>query len=215
MDSERIAHDATRAASSGSQRLPTQVFRERWEAHWIAEQRKASDVVTYADREDVAGNTRDGAHANNFSTESAGEWPLAARPARTMNAHSSDTGMPVPESQSLAREVFTENLLTLRDEVAVRLAAAQASRATAGSSTLVENTIDAASNAPSVPLPTRHYAIWRNGDSVRIALRVAGPESPERTDGVVTTLRGWLRAARLTLRELLINGKTKGDEHGH
>jgi hypothetical protein len=70
-----------------------------------------------------------------------------------------------------------------------------------------------ATRAADILTPTapRHYAVWRAGDSVRIAMRVT---NPEHHNTAVQVLRGWLRGARLTLRELLINGKIQGEQHG-
>jgi hypothetical protein len=54
----------------------------------------------------------------------------------------------------------------------------------------------------------QHFAVWRNDDSVRFALRTREPEKAQEIIGV---LRGWLRAARLSLRDVWINGR---NHHG-
>jgi hypothetical protein len=49
-----------------------------------------------------------------------------------------------------------------------------------------------------------HFALWRNDDTVRAAMRLRDPE--QQASGVIATLRSWLRDAGLTLTRVLVNG---------
>jgi hypothetical protein len=49
----------------------------------------------------------------------------------------------------------------------------------------------------------KHFALWRDGDSVEFAMRTSQPEQARTTIGV---LRDWLHAAGLTLRKVWVNG---------
>jgi hypothetical protein len=52
------------------------------------------------------------------------------------------------------------------------------------------------------------FALWRDDDTVRFAMRTREPEKAREIIGV---LRGWLRAAGLSLRDFWINGR---NSHG-
>jgi hypothetical protein len=72
----------------------------------------------------------------------------------------------------------------------------------------------ATENVPSSPdygatgaRPTLHspqFALWRNDDTVRAAMRLRDPD--QQASSVIATLRTWLRDAGLTLTRVLVNG---------
>lgn len=53
----------------------------------------------------------------------------------------------------------------------------------------------------------RHFAWWKEGADVSVAMRVA-PESAH-ADDVVRTLRQWLKEAGMNLLSVIVNGKAK------
>jgi hypothetical protein len=193
-------------ATAGTQRLPSRHVlsesnRHRWEQQWLRENGAVSGVVDNGARgattlgtsvDDAAGSAATGREAGMNTRLAASPRLVAAATGRAATPASLDAA---------ARPSAT------RPDA--RLAALQPPWQPASPPHVAEQPMQAAATA----LAARHrsalkqFAMWRDDDEVRVALRV--DESLQHSEQTWDALRQWLKDLRLKLTSLTVNGSVR------
>jgi hypothetical protein len=186
------------------QRVATQADRRRWDADWIAEQRFANDVISGGDARRAAERSSPGpAHAPASREEPRlVEQEQQSPHASTERGASDEIGRATHASRDSAAQPTAQS----PESAAVGSPVPTAGRRPRAADVPIVG--PATSSAASIRATRSQFAMWRSDDAVRVAMRLRKPTSD--ADGIVATLRSWLREAGLTLMQVIVNGRSHG-----
>jgi hypothetical protein len=244
MSNESIRGAPPLDAGDARRAMNGQLQRQRWEAAWIEQQSDVSGVVEYDARPSNGDSHRRDARASVMTGADSMLAAQNVSPRQSADRLNNGYATTAPKSAaSVAGSSTTQPALGVAGAMAAAAIGAPGSLTTGAAASLLATTAakDTASSLsaraaqdasallaaqlpahPSAPSahsalrpPPQSAAAWRDGDSVRMAMRL---KDSTRAAAAIAVLGDWLRDAGLKLREARVNGKLIfkfGRDHGY
>lgn len=188
--------DNSRAVPSDTGALTSQSLRRQWEQQWLQANRDAQRVVQHRAGDAPNEISRRGAVATDVDQEQAN---ADARP----NAHNPVQSRSAVQSAPFKTVMGAGAVASRSTEFYANLASQVPVQQQPSSSATASDPVEVRAAAPVARDEVRRLAIWLDNERARASLSL--PEHVA-SEPVIGQLRKWLRAAGLTLVNVVING---------